>query len=47
MALRHLGHQIGGGRGDDNQVGIAGEADMSGVELALCVEQVRVAAFIR
>ena len=47
LALRHLGHQVGGGGCDNNQIGIAGEANMSGVELALGIEQVRVAALVR
>ena len=40
MAVRHLGHQVGGGRRDDDQVGVAREPDMADIELALRVEQV-------
>jgi histidyl-tRNA synthetase len=46
VALRHLRHQVGGGGRDDDQIGVAGEADMPGIELALGIEQVGVAALV-
>ena len=36
MPAGHLGHEVGGGRGDDDQIGIAGQADVA--DLALVVE---------
>ena len=44
MAARHLCHEVGGRRRDDDEVGVAGEANMADVELALRVEQVGVGA---
>ena len=35
VAARHLRHEVGGRRRDDDEVGVAGEADMADVELAL------------
>ena len=39
MAVRHLGHQVGGRGRDHDQVAVAGETDMAGVELARGIEQ--------
>ena len=39
-AVRHLGHQVGGGRRDDDEVGLARQPDMADVELGSRVEQV-------
>ncbi len=47
MALRHLRHQVGGGGSHDNEVTIARKADVAGIEFALGVEQIRVAALMR
>ena len=41
--LRHLGHQVGGGRRDDDQIAVARQPDMADVELAPRIEQVGVA----
>ena len=40
MAVRHLGHQVGGRGRDDDQIGVAREPDVADVELAVLVEQV-------
>ena len=40
VAARHLGHQVGGRGRDDDQVGVARQADVADVELARRVEQV-------
>ena len=40
MAARHLRDQVGGGRRDDHEIGVAREADVTDIELALRVEQV-------
>ena len=47
MALRHLGHQVGGRRRHHDQVAVAAEPDMAGVELARGIEQVGVGALVR
>ena len=36
----HLGHQVGGGRRDDDQIGFAREPDVADVEFARRIEQV-------
>ena len=46
VAVRHLRHQVGGRGRDDDQVAIARKADVPGVELALRIEQVGVAALV-
>ena len=40
MTVRHLGHQVGGRRRDDDEVGLAREPDMADVEFARRIEQV-------
>ena len=35
MPARHLGHEVGGRRRDDEQVGVAGEPDMADIRLVL------------
>ena len=47
MTAGDLGHQVGGRRRDDNQVTVAGEADVPGIELTRGVEQIGVAALMR
>ena len=44
MAARHLRHQIGGGRRDHDQIGVARQPDMADVEFALRIEQIRIGA---
>ena len=44
MAARHLGDQVGGRRRDDDEIGVARQADMADVELALRIEQVGIGA---
>ena len=39
-AVGEPGHQVGGGRRDDDEVGLAGQADMADILLVLAVEQV-------
>ena len=46
MAVRHLRHQVGGRGRHDDQVAVARKADVAGVELALRIEQVGVAALV-
>ena len=40
MAAGHLRDQIGGGRRNDHQIGVAREPDVADVELALRIEQI-------
>ena len=40
MAARHLGHQIGRRWRDDDEIGVARQANMADVELALRIEQI-------
>ena len=40
MAARHLGHEVGGGRRNDDEVGLAREADMADLGLVVAIEQV-------
>ena len=40
MAAGHLGEQVGGGRRDDQQVGLARQADVADLLLVVEVEQV-------
>ena len=47
VALRHLRHQVGGRRRHHDQVAVAREPDMAGIEFALGVEQVGVGALVR
>ena len=47
VALRHLRHQVGGGRRHDDEVAVARKSDVAGIELALGIEQIRVAALMR
>ena len=47
MTLRHLRHQVRGGRRHHDQIAVARQADMAGVELALGIEQIGVAALVR
>ena len=47
MALRHLRHQVGGRRRHHDQIAVARQADMAGVELALGIEQIGVGALAR
>ncbi len=47
MTLRHLRHQVGGRRRHHDQLAVAGETDVAGIELALGVEQIRVTALVR
>ncbi len=44
MAARHFGHQVGGRRRDDDEIGVARQPDMADVELALRIEQIGVGA---
>ena len=44
VALRHLRHQIGGRRRHHDQVAVARQADVAGVEFALGIEQVGIDA---
>ncbi len=44
MAVRHLGHEIGGCRRHHDQVAVARQPDMTGVELAVGIEQVGIGA---
>ena len=39
-AMRHLGEEVGGRRRDDDQVGLARQADMADLGLVLEVEQI-------
>ena len=47
VALRHLRHQVGGRRRHHDQVAVARQTDVAGIEFALGIEQVRVAALVR
>ena len=47
VSLRHLRHQIRGRRRHDDQVAVARETNMPGVELALGIEQIGVDALMR
>ena len=40
MAASHLGHQVGGGWRDDDEIGLAREPDVADVEFARRIEQV-------
>ena len=40
MAVRHLGHEVGGRGRDHDQIVVAREADVPDVELAVLIEQV-------
>ena len=40
MAAGHLGEQVGGGRRDDDQVGLARQADVADLALVVEIEQV-------
>ena len=44
MAVRHLRHQVGGRRRHHDQIGVARETDMAGIEFALGIEQIGVGA---
>ena len=44
MPSRHLRHEIGGGRRDDDEVRVAGELDMADIGLVLAVEEIRMRA---
>ena len=44
MPAGHLGHEIGGGGRDDDEVGVAREPDMADVEFGAGVEQVECSA---
>ena len=47
VAVRHLGHQVGGRGRDDDEIGVAREADMADVELGCRIEQVGEGALAR
>ena len=47
MAVRHLGYQVGGSRSHHDQVAVARQPDMAGIELALRVEQIGMAGLVR
>ncbi len=47
MTLRHLRHQVRGRRRHHDQIALARETDMAGVELALGIEQIGIAALVR
>ena len=47
VAVRHLRHQVGGRRRHHDQIAFAREADVTGVEFALGVEQIGVDALMR
>ena len=47
MAVRHLRHQVGGRRRHHDQIAVARQPDMAGVELALGVEQIGIDALMR
>ena len=47
MILRDLRHQVRSGWRHHDQVAVAGEADVAGVELALGIEQISVATLVR
>ncbi len=47
MTLRHLRHQVGGRGRHHDQIAVAGETDVAGVELARGIEQIHVAALVR
>ena len=40
MPARHLRHEIGGGRRDDDEIRVAGETDMPDIGLVLAVEEI-------
>ena len=44
MAARHVRHQVGGRRRDDDEIGVAGEANMTDIEFALRIEQIGIGA---
>ena len=44
MATGHFRHEIGGRRRDDDEIGVARQADMADVELALRIEQIGIGA---
>ena len=44
MAARHFRDQVGGRRRDNDQIGIAREANVADVEFALRIEQVGIGA---
>ena len=46
MAMRHLRHEIRGGRRHYDQVAVARKTNVSGVELALGIEQIRIDALM-
>ena len=47
MAVRHLGHQVGGRGRDDDEIGVARQPDVADVELGRGVEQVGEGALAR
>ena len=47
MAVRHLRHQVGGGRRNHHKIAFAGETDMTDVELAGRVEQLGEGGFAK
>jgi hypothetical protein len=46
-SVRHLRHEIGGGGRDDDEIGVAREADVTHIELARGIEQVGEGALAR
>ncbi len=47
VATRHLGHQVRGGGGDDDQIRFTAQANMSDLTLVVEIEQIREDAIVR